>query len=465
MTRVRASCAAAALLVAAGAAGADVVTDWNTAVLDAIEATRTNPPMASRAMATMHAAVYDAVNGIGGRYLPYRVETAPPAHASREAAVAQAAHDTLVALFPTQAAAVDTLLDASLSAIPAGPGRDAGVAQGAFVAAEILAWRALDGSAASKPYTPTPEPGRWRPTPPGFIAALLPQWPDVTPFAMTSGSQFRPPAPPPLISPEYTAAFDEVKAVGRFDSATRTADQTEIARIWEGGVGTPTPPGQWNQIAQTLAAARGNTLEQNARMFALLNISLADAAISAWDCKYTYDYWRPVTAIQLADTDGNPDTIADPDWLPLLTTPPFPTYTSGHSTFSGSAAAVLAGFFGTDAITFTFEAIGLSRDFTSLREAAEEAGISRIYGGIHYSFDNTAGLDSGRQLGEYVYESFLGRACPADLDDNGALDFFDFLAFLNLYAAGDMRCDFTGDGVLDASDFVAFQTVYTAGCP
>jgi hypothetical protein len=348
--------------------------------------------------------------------------------------------------------------------MPAGPAHEAGLAHGAAVAAEIIDWRATDGSTGSSSYTPTTEPGRWRPTLPFFGPALLPHWGSVTPFAMTSGDQFRPSACPGLTTVGYAAACNEVKEIGRIDSPTRTQDQTEIALIWEGGAGTPTPPGQWNQIAQTLAAQQGATLEENARMFALLNIALADAAISCWEAKYLYDLWRPITAIREAHLDGNPLTEPDPDWLPLIPTPPFPSYTSGHSTFSSSAASVLAGFFGTDELEFTFEAVGLSRDFTSIRAAAEEAGLSRIYGGIHYSFDNTAALESGRQLGEYVVAGFLAPVCRADMDGSGSLDFFDFLAFQSAFAAGEGSADFTGDGVLDFFDFLEFQSEFAAGC-
>jgi hypothetical protein len=425
----RTTIAMLALLSGAAAASAsDVVLDWNTAVLDAIQATRANPPRATRAMAIMHTAVYDAVNGIDRRHAPYRVVTAPPL-ASMEAAAAQAAHDALLALFPSQSEAFATLLDSSLAAIPAGTARDAGLAHGAAVAAEILQWRATDGSDATKPYEPTPEPGRWRPTPPAFAAPLLPHWSDVTPFGISSGSSFRPPAPPALITTQYAAEFNEVKSLGRVDSPVRTSEQTEIALIWEGGVGTPTPPGQWNQIAQTLARQQGTTLQENARLFATLNIAVADAAISCWECKYEFDLWRPVTAIWEAEHDGNPGTSPDPDWLPLLTTPPFPGYTSGHSTFSSSSAAVLAAFFGSDEMSFTFEAIGLSRDFTSLQAAAEEAGISRIYGGIHYMSDNVAALESGRKIGEYIFDHHFDAICRVDLDGDGSLSFFDFLAF------------------------------------
>lgn len=456
--------AVALVIAAASTAKADVVTDWNQAVLDSITAQAITPPVATRAMAITHLSIYDAVNGITRRHRPYRVETNPPP-ASMHAAAAQAAHDALVELFPARAAIYADLLATHLDAVPDGPAKDAGIAQGALVAREILDWRATDGWDATSDYTPSGDPGRWKPTGPGFLPGLLPHWGDVECFAMDSGDQFRPAPPPEIITLDYVDAWNEVYELGAIDSAIRTADQTEIALIWEGGPGTPTPPGQWNEIGQTIAGIRGTTLEENARLFAYLNIATADAAINAWDCKYHYDYWRPITAIWEADTDGNPDTTADPTWMPLLTTPPFPTYTSGHSSFSGAAGRMLINYFGTDSIPFTFEAIGLSRDFTSIWTAAEEAGISRIYGGIHYNFDNTAALDAGRDLADYISDNFLLPTCRADLDGDGVLSIFDYLTFINAYLRGDGAADFNSDGQLDAIDFLQFQNEFDAGCP
>jgi len=261
------------------------------------------------------------------------------------------------------------------------------------------------------PYLGGTEPGEWRPTPPASAPGLHPHWPDVTPFAMTSGDQFRPAAPPALDSAAYTAAFNEVKELGSATSATRSVEQTAIALYWANGAGTASPPGHLNLLAQIVAQQRGNTLEENARLFAAINIAMADAAISCWDAKYEFSFWRPVTGIREAAADGNPDTAADATWTPLIATPPFPSYTSGHSTFSGAAAAVLADFFGTDGIAFTLPSqnLGLpARSFTSFSDAAEESAESRLYGGIHWSFDNNVGLTAGTALGQYVAANFLG---------------------------------------------------------
>jgi hypothetical protein len=255
----------------------------------------------------------------------------------------------------------------------------------------------------------------WVPTAPAFAPALLPQWGGVTPFAMTHGAQFRPTTPPGLASSQWATEFNITKDLGRRDSTLRTPDETELARVWSDGARTATPPGHWNVIASDLARERGLATADNARLFALLNIALADAGIAAWDCKFVFNFWRPITAIHAADTDGNAATAADPTWEPLLVTPPFPECVSGHSTFSGAAAVVLGSFFGTDNVSFaaTSEgAPGVTRHFSSFSSAANEAGMSRIYGGIHFMTANLEGLRCGQRLGAYVVENFLGPRHP-----------------------------------------------------
>jgi hypothetical protein len=280
------------------------------------------------------------------------------------------------------------------------------------VADQILALRQNDGSGVVlPPYTGNTAVGQWRPTPPANLPGLAPHWPDVTPFAMTSGNQFRPAPPPALTSAEYTAAFNEVKELGSLTSATRTADQTAIARFWLNAAGTATPIGHLNLMAQVAAQQEGNTLEENARLFAGLNIAMADAVISCWDAKYEYNFWRPQTGIREADLDDNPDTVADPVWTPLFATPAHPSYTSGHTSNSGAAAAVLAAFFGTDNIEFTLASqhpsFPATRSYASFSQAAEESAVSRMYGGIHWNFDNNVGLDAGNAIGQYVMANFL----------------------------------------------------------
>lgn len=383
-------------------AHADVITDWNNAALDAIRADHTAPPIASRSLAILHVAIYDAVNGIARTHEPYLVQSEVPASASREAAASAAAHETLVNLFPASSPSFDALHFAILSAIPDGPHKTAGVVWGEFVASQILAVRANDGFDAILPPPNGSGPGVWVPTPPAFLPYLLPQWGFVTPFGMTSSSQFRPPGPPSLICERYASDYDEVKRLGAAVGSTRTNEQTQIALFWADGAGTETPPGHWNSIAQILAAAQGNTLEQNARLFALLNIAMADAAICAWDAKYTFDFWRPVTAIGFAEPQLN--------WASFIVTPPFPDYVSGHSTFSGAAATVLPWFFGTNDLPFTTGSDflpGVQRSFSTCMDAAEEAAMSRIYGGIHFRSASEDGLQAGINIGEWAATHYL----------------------------------------------------------
>jgi hypothetical protein len=391
------------------AQNADAVIQWNAITLNAIRADKTPPPKAARALAMVSAAVYDAVNAVAPLHAFYHANPGLHPNADPSAAAAAAAHAMLDNLFPAQAASFDALFNQSLGKLAATAARDEGVALGNEVAGEILAWRANDGSGTTVPYTPGTAPGQWQPTPPANAAALLPQWPNITPFAMTSGSQFRPAAPPALTSQEYADALNQVEALGRADSTVRTADQTQIANFWGDGSGTFTPPGHWNQIAQDVSLAHGLSLAENARLFALLNIAEADAGIVSWDAKFTDNFWRPITAIRNAGADGNPLTNPDPSWAPLLVTPPFPSYTSGHSTFSGAAATVLSALFGAD-VPFADHgdpSQPFTRSFANFQAAADEAGLSRIYGGIHYSFDNQAGLATGRALGQYVATNFL----------------------------------------------------------
>ena len=380
----------------------DVVTDWNNAALDAIRADRTAPPIASRSLAIVHVAIYDAVNGIARTHEPYLVPSAVPASASREAAASAAAHQTLVSLFPNHTSAFDALHAAILAGIPNRPQKTHGITWGEFVASQILAARANDGSNAIVQPPGGSGPGVWIPTPPAFLPYLLPQWGFVVPFAMTSSSQFRPPGPPSLDSQQYAADYEEVKQLGAAMGSTRTADQTEIALFWADGAGTETPPGHWNSIAQIIAAARGTTLEENARLFALLNIAMGDAAICSWDAKYTYHFWRPVTAIAFAEPQLN--------WMSFIVTPPFPDYTSGHSTVSAAAATVLPLFFGTEDLPFTTGSDslpGVYRSFSTCQDAADEAALSRIYGGIHFRSASEDGLQAGSSIGEWTVTHYL----------------------------------------------------------
>ena len=407
--------AVAILAILVGAASvrtacADVVTDWNTAALNAIRTQRTTPPRAARALAILHASIFDAINGFERDFEPYFVKERPRGDGSQDAAAAAAAHQVLTSLLQASAPAFDTLRESSLARIKDGPRKQRGIEWGERVAAQILAWRAGDNSDAIVAPPAGSGAGAWIPTPPGFAPYLLPQWGEVTPFAMPSNAHFRPPGPPSLASAEYAAEFNEVKALGASTGSSRTPDQQQIALFWADGAGTETPPGHWNSIAQDVARLRGNSVIENARLFALLNAAMADAAVCAWEAKYTFNFWRPVTAIRNGDIDGNDATTGDSGWSSLIVTPPFPDYVSGHSTFSGAAARVLAGFYGSDAIAFTTGSDflpGVTRTFSSFSAAAKEAALSRLYGGIHFRSANEDGLAAGEEIGAWTVDHYM----------------------------------------------------------
>lgn len=392
----------------------DVVIDWNAITLNIIQNTGTPTLIASRNLAIVHTAIYDAANTIYQTYKPYFVNTHSfdVGNASPEAAVVEAAYETLLNLYPTQKVLLDEQRFRSLAEIPNGIAKDKGIELGESVAEQIITWRSNDGAAQAlqPPYTLEPSVGVWRPTPPNFSTAAFPNWGSVTPFAIASGSVFRPDGFPDLTSAEYTQEFDIVKILGEKNSTARTPEQTEIAKFWSfGRPDTFTTPGQWNKIAETVALQQGNTLEENARLFALLNIGIADAGIAAYDAKYAFNRWRPITAIQEADIDGNPNTIADLDWEPLLNTPSHPDYLAAHSVFGGAAGAILSDFFGED-LSFTAtsqELPGIHRSYLGFMQAAEESSNSRIYGGVHFPSATNDGLTTGIAIGEFVTQNFL----------------------------------------------------------
>jgi hypothetical protein len=414
-SQVKKTTALALALALAAPAGADVVLDWNAQLLATIRAERTNPPRATRAMALMNVAVFDSVVALTGGYESFADHGTAPGGAAAEAAAAAAAHHVLSAVYPGRQAIFDEALAAWVATVPPSTALADGLAWGQQVADDVLALREDDGSATLRDYGAPLGSGWWTPTGPAFAPALLPNWGYVTPWCLADGSQLRQAAPPPLTSAEYTAAFDEVKRLGSAGSVERTAEQSETARFWDDGAGTNTPPGHWNLILQLVSAQQGLGLVENARLFALHGITVADAAIVSWDNKFRYDHWRPVTGIEHADQDGNPATEPDPAWVSFITNPPFPAYTSGHSTFSGSSARLAQLFFGRDDIAFDAPSDGLPgvvRHFGGFRQAAEEAGQSRIYGGIHWQYDNQGGLASGRTLAEHAFFHFLR---PTDL--------------------------------------------------
>ncbi len=384
---------------------------WNSIALQAVRDAREQAPDSSRDYAIVALSVYDAVNAIELRYAEYgSVKAAVAPGTSAAAAAAAAAETALAGLFPSQSAMFAAELTATLGAIPAGPRRDRGIALGRAMADQILALRSHDGSNVKVNYAPGTGPGDWVPTPPAYAPAVDPQWGNVTPFALSSGSQFQPPSPPAINSAEYAQEVNQVEALGGANSAVRTAEQTAIARFWSDLPGTFDPPGHWNQITEIAAIKAGSDLEQSARAFALVDIALADAGIEAWDVKYTDNTVRPVTVIRDGADGVNPGIMADPTWSPLWNTPAFPSYISGHSTFSAAAAAALDSIFG-DSFSFNdpgdpTEGLAL-RHFTSFDQAAQEAGMSRIYGGIHFMSDNVYGLQVGGEVGRYVAQHEL----------------------------------------------------------
>ena len=387
----------------------DVILTWNHIALAAIQRENTPPPAAARVLGMVHTAMYDAVNAIEQKYGVYRVDASAPTGADEIAAAAEAAARVLAAIYPNQQAYFSAALDSSLLDGATAAAKADGVALGDTVATNIITWRQQDGSRNPAAFNPSTDIGSWQPDLPNYDGALLPKWGSVTTFGLTSGSQFRPAGDPSLTSDAYTAAFNQTKDYGSRDSTLRTADQTQSVLFWADGNGSYTPAGHWNDIAATAASVAGKSLLDDARLFAQLNVALADAGIAAWDAKYTFDAWRPITAIRQADKDGNPLTSADPNWVPLLNTPPFPEYVSGHSTFSAAAAAVLDKTFG-NTFAFNSGSVGLpnvTRSFTSFDAAAAEAGESRIYGGIHFEFSNQDGLALGKQIGDYVTANLM----------------------------------------------------------
>lgn len=395
-----------------GGTAPNVVMEWNLVTLNLIKGK--NIPagqFGSRLMAMVHIAMFDAINGVQPEYSPFLVDGTRPKLISPEAAAATAAYTLLSTLYPAEKDSFEALYRGQLSWLSDNPGlRRLAVRYGEQIAQAVLEWRQDDGSvqaaAGSAVYPDGTELGEWRRTPPAYMNPRLPGWGDVAPFAMTSGDQFRLIGPPPLDSYEYARDYNEVKTMGAKDSAVRTDEQTTIALFWPAGI-----PRIWNLVARDLVEEHQYDLLESARLFALLNVTLVDANIAGWKMKYHYSYWRPITAIQYGDVDGNDNTAGEVGWESLLPAPAFPEYVSGHSTVCAAAATLLTKFTGSDSFAFTVMSEANPnlppRDFNSFWQAAREAGISRIYGGIHFNFSNVEGLETGRSVGRYVFENFM----------------------------------------------------------
>ena len=476
-------CASSVLLGAARLSAADVVVDWNNVLLDTIRATGGPPCPISRAQALVHAAIYDAVNSIDRRHEPYLDFVSAPVGASADAAAAAAAHRVLTTLFPARAAVYDAALTASLATVPDGANETAGVTLGRAVADALLSERATDGTQANPPYIIGTNPGDWRPTfPDNTSPPFNCGWGNTVPWTMLAGDQFRPSGPlgfrkmnSLLSSRGYADQVNEIKAIGSLNSTVRTAEQTRIAFFWANDLnGTYKPPGHLNAITQVVSRDRRLSMIENARLFALINLAMGDAGVVAWDAKYdtNIDLWRPISAIRLADTDGNSRTTADPNWEPLNPfSPPFPAYISGHATFSAAHAAVMAGYFGTDRVTFTITTDdpyyarlgGGSRTYRKFSDAAWENAFSRLYLGVHYRFDATDGNRAGTDLGKYVVRNYLRPISRADIDGNGMVAQPDMVAFLSAYVGGQVAADIDANGVINTLDLVQFTALFAKG--
>lgn len=383
---------------------ADEVTDWVQVMVSALTATSTSPQNSGRIAAITQAAVFDAVNGIVPQYTPYFVTDAAPHGASRRAAAVQAAYVALSTLLPAQAPGLLRQRDASIAALGSSESVNRGIQWGQFVATELLEERSTDGfPAGGVPDFGDLTVGKWRPEVPG-TQAVTPWLAVLTPFAMPTPDHFRPGGPPALTSAAYNLDFNEVKTLGRATGSSRTPDQTVIAFFW-----TDNTISHWNRIAVSVALDEHTTLSENARLFALLNIAMADAGIAVWDAKFLYRFWRPFSAIPLAGTDGNPSTVADPDWTTLFTTPNHQEYPSGHGGLSGAAARVLARIFG-DHTKFTHRsdtAPFMPRTHKRFSDAADEANNSRVYGGIHFRSAVRDGRTIGDKVGKLVTDTLL----------------------------------------------------------
>jgi hypothetical protein len=389
--------AVCAVLVAP--ARADTVTEWNLNATNALIVGAAQPPHVSVPhLAMVHGAVYDAVNAIDGGHEGYLLPAGSASRShSKQAAAAAAAHAVLVQLVPAQQATLDALYAASLSGVPAGPAKSGGIAAGERAAAAMIAARSSDGRFGAFRFAVGSAPGAWRPVPPGFVNDPNAWLKDVTPFLIEDPADFRSTGPLALTSRPYAREFDEVKTLGASDSSRRTAEQTHAARYW-----AEHPPATWSRIFRTLSAQQELTLVDNARLFAMLYMSGADALIAVWDDKAYWSFWRPLTAIREAGTDGNPDTRAREDWTPLVATPPYPDHPSAHTGISGSIVKTLQQFFGTDEIGWSdTNNAGLTRSFTRFSQAIQEIIDARVWAGLHFRTADVQGQRIGRAVAGY----------------------------------------------------------------
>jgi hypothetical protein len=395
---------------------AETVIEWNRILLTTLVTPGATSPTVffTRPLALMHVAIFEALNSIDRRYTPYRDYVSAPADASREAAAAQAAHDTLAAMFPTQREVYAAALAAQLGRLPAAAAAT-GSAVGAAAARAILDLRAQDGWSRPPPEYLLPSlAGYWQPVPPQNAAATFTHYPDVVPFVVDDARQFMVEPPPALTSTLYATDFNETKSLGSATSTTRTADQTLVARLFA-GVGTTTGiPAIWNNLTRDFARMHRLNELDTARLFALVNMTFHDTLFASFSGKFLYGIWRPTTAIREADRDGNAATESDPNWTSLIPTPPYPTYPGNYACLSIGITRILEREFGRDDIPFTVTwteagGPGWVRSYNGLRQIADEAARSRVYGGIHFNFDTTPSVGVCRPLADYVFDNTLRR--------------------------------------------------------
>jgi len=398
------------------------VVQWNRTLLVIVRTPGAQPATVhpTRSFAIMHAAIYDAVNAIDRTHRPYLVRLSGVSHiASQDAAAAAAAHEVLLALYPKFQTLLDDQLQQSLASIHDGRDTAEGITIGTTVADQILALRSNDGSSAPPvPFVFGSAPGDYQSTPPNFPKQpQFTHWSHVMPFALERANQFRPGPPPALTSDTYSVVFNEVKSLGIANSTSATPDQALTGRFWNGAI-----QNYWNEITQTATLRHELTTAQSARLFALLNLTFADGVIAFYDAKYTYNFWRPVTAIREAATDGNPETLPDPNWLPAVgNTTPDPAYPGAHAVISEAGASVLIAFFGENHFDFTVTSevlAGVDRSFKSFSAAGEEATLSRIFAGVHFRSDLTTGQTLGREVADFVVDNFLTPAQGRDDSDD-----------------------------------------------
>ena len=409
--------AVAILSVAATAAHAhgrqgdpEVVIEWNQILEGALPAAGLTPP---RNYAMVHIAMFDAINSITRTHRPYRTSVWAPWGASPEVAAAQAARDVIVAQFPTAQAAADAALQARVATVGERQAKPA-IQVGKAVAAAILAWRQNDGwTVAPAPYVLPAFPGFYQPTPPAFPPPGFRQFEHTKPFAMLTATQYLPAAPPTVASERYAADFEEVKSIGSVTSSVRTAEQTQTAQLFASVTSRTVHWALWNHVARDTARAKSLSLIETARLYALLNVSIHDGLQSSHTGKFIYGMWRPVTAIRRADEDTNALTIADPSWTPLLTTPTYPSHPGNMACVGASAARALALTYGTDDVAFTALWQGnagnpdVSRQYSRFSQMAEDQANSRIYGGIHFRYENVASQQACPKVAEYVNARFM----------------------------------------------------------